>query len=71
MAYDCLKNEQRKAILKVLQANHCFISLTIGCDKCLIFQVVPFVIECYRRYEDSPPGGSLDFSLMVEHCKRL
>ena len=82
MARDCLKDEQRKAILKVLEGNRCFISLPTGYGKSLIFQVLPFVIEYYRRYEDSPPISINDCSsivlvispllaLMEEQCKAL
>ena len=39
MSHDCLKDKQRKAILKVLEENQCFISLPIGYHKSLIFQV--------------------------------
>ena len=56
MAHDCLKDEQRKVILKILEGNQCFISLQTGYGKSLIFQVLPFAIvfEYYRRYEDIP-----------------
>ena len=56
MAHDCLKDEQKKVILKILEGNQCFISLQTGYGKSLIFQVLPFAIvfEYYRRYEDIP-----------------
>ena len=44
MAHDCPKDEQRKAILKILEGNQCFISLPTGYGKSLIFQVLPFAI---------------------------
>ena len=70
MACDCLKDEQRKAILNVLEGNHCFISLPTGYGKSL------------RRYEDSPPISINECSsivvvispllaLMEEQCKAL
>ena len=55
MSHDCLKDEQRKAILKVLEGNYCFISLPTGYGKSLIFQILPFPIEYYRKYEEIPP----------------
>ena len=36
MAHDCLKDEQRKAIIKVLEGNHRFISFPTGYGKSLI-----------------------------------
>ena len=82
MAHDCLKDEQRKTILKLLEGNQCFISLPTGYGKSLIFQVIPFVIEYYRRYEDIPPTSFNECStivlviipllaLMEEQCKVL
>ena len=82
IAHDCLKDDQRKAILKVLEGNHCFISLPTGYGKSLIFQVLPFAIEYYRRYEDIPQISfnkcslivlviSPLFPLMEEQCKAL
>ena len=82
MAHDCVKNDQRKAILKVLEGNGCFISLPTGYGKSLIFQVLLFVIEYYRRYENSPPISINECSsivlvispllaLMEEQCKAL
>ena len=52
MAHDCLKDGQRKPILKVFEGNHCFISLPIGYGKSLIFQILPLAIKYCRRYED-------------------
>ena len=45
MAHDCLKDEQRKAILKILEGNQCFISLPTGYGKSLIFQVLPLLLS--------------------------
>ena len=57
MIHDRLKDEQRNLILKILEENQCFISLTTGYGNSIIFQVLPFafVFEYYRRFEDIPP----------------
>ena len=76
------KGWAEKTILKVLEGHHCFISLPTGYGKSLIFQVLRFAIEYYRRYEDIPQISFNECSsivlvispllaLMEEQCKAL